>query len=207
MESETRSERGSFGISDEELVRIIREAPEGDLRAFEVLVERYRKIVLSNCRHITREPSHAEDLAQEVFVKVYFGLARFEGRAAFRSWMQRIKVNHCLNFLKKRGDKQDLDIEDPVVSEEAERAVSSSLRGQAEIESEREQVNLVLDSLSDGLRIPLIMRDMDGLSYEEIARTLGIGLSALKMRIKRAREQFQMRYHANPRPEAENRSV
>jgi len=197
LESETGSERASFGASDEELVRIVREAPEGDLRAFEVLVERYRKKVLSNCRHITREPSHAEDLAQEVFVKVYFGLARFEGRAAFRSWMQRIKVNHCLNFLKKRGDRQTLDIEDPAVSEEAERTISSSLREKMEMDSECEQVNLVLDSLSDGLRIPLIMRDMDGLSYEEIARTLGIGLSAAKMRIKRGREQFQMRYHAD----------
>jgi DNA-directed RNA polymerase specialized sigma24 family protein len=93
----------SLADPDEKLLQQAREAPEGDLRAFEMLVLRHQRRVVANCRYITRDANNAEDLAQEVLVKAFFGLRGFEGRSSFGSWLQRIKINHCLNYLKKQA--------------------------------------------------------------------------------------------------------
>src|ERR1700733_5050845 len=85
---------------DEELLQEARKAPDGDLRAFEKLVLRYQRRVVANCRYITRDQNNAEDLAQEVLLKAFSGLSSFEGRSSFAGWLQRIKVNHCLDHLK-----------------------------------------------------------------------------------------------------------
>lgn len=187
------------GPSDEELVGLATRSARGDLRAFDRLVERYQTRILANCRHLTRSPDDAEDLAQEVFVKAYFALARFEGRSRFRTWIQRIKVNHCLNHLRKRKDKVFVDVEDEALAAEEALRVDPGAERWAEATDERERVRRVVDSLPDTLRVPLILRDLDGLSYQEIAETLDIGLSATKMRIKRAREEFRRRYAGIPR--------
>ena len=179
---------------DEDLLNAARRAPEGDYQAFERLVHRHQKKVIANCRYLTRNPGFAEDLAQEVFVKVYFGMCRFEGRSSFRTWLQRIKVNHCLNFLKKQEGKALLDAEDENVKNARELVVQPAAEKALMDRGEHERITAVLDAMSDNLRIPLLMRDMDQLSYQEVAEALGIGLSAVKMRIKRGREDFRRRY-------------
>ncbi|HLH05547.1 MAG TPA: sigma-70 family RNA polymerase sigma factor [Bryobacteraceae bacterium] len=176
--------------SDEDLLESAQAAGEGDLRAFEALVGRHQRRILADCRFMTRDPASAEDLAQEVFVKAYFGLRGFEGRSSFRHWLQRIKVHHCLNFLKKQEATARVPLEEEVVSDE------QAADEQYEAESDRERIARTLEGLPSSLRLPLIMRDMDELSYEQIAEELGLGLSAVKMRIKRAREEFRRRYTA-----------
>jgi RNA polymerase sigma-70 factor (ECF subfamily) len=182
--------------SDDELLQRARESPEGDLRAFEQLVRQYQKRIAADCRHIIRDENNAEDLAQEVFVKAYFGLNNFEGRSSFRHWLQRIKVNHCLNYLKKEQGKTLVSIEDDDIRDNKEFSVPATADRDAEAISDRQLISRILDSMSATLRIPLILRDVDELSYEEIAVALGINLSAVKMRIKRAREEFRRRYQA-----------
>lgn len=175
-------------LSDEELLVRIREAAEGDLRPFEELIRRYQQKVTTNCRYLSGSPDDAEDLAQEVFMKVYFGLAGFEGRSSFNTWVQRVKSNHCINFVKKKR-LSTVDLEAHGVEE------VSSVPPRAERELEKEaakaRVGEVLLRMSETLRIPLVLRDMDGMTYDEIAEELGIGLSAVKMRIKRGREEFR----------------
>src|ERR1700679_1276596 len=107
----------SLADPDDELLQQAREAPEGDLRAFEKLVLRYQRRVVANCRYITRDPNNAEDLAQEVLVKAFFGLRGFEGRSTFGSWLQRIKINHCLNYLKKQAGRSYVGVEERDVEE------------------------------------------------------------------------------------------
>lgn len=97
-------------LSDEALIELVNDAAEGDTRPFEVLVRRYEAKVMTNCRYLSGSPHDAEDLAQEVFVKVYFGLAGFQARSSFETWVQRIKSNHCINFVKKN----ERDPADPV---------------------------------------------------------------------------------------------
>jgi RNA polymerase sigma-70 factor (ECF subfamily) len=180
--------------TDGELVVLSKGAGEGDMRAFEVLVERYQRKILANCRYLTRAPNDAEDLAQEVFVKAFFGLKRFEGRSKFSTWLQRIKINHCLNFNQKKQGKHTVDIEEPGM--EARSGLYTPPKGDLNLESldQRRRIGRVLDSMTATLRVPLLLRDLDGLSYQEIADGLNIGLSAVKMRIKRAREEFRELY-------------
>jgi RNA polymerase sigma-70 factor (ECF subfamily) len=190
--------------TDEELVEEAQAAPEGDLRAFEALVGRHQEWVVSNCRYITRAPDEAPDLAQEVLVKAFYGLVGFEGRSKFRTWLGRIKLNHCLNFKRKEWGATFVSLDDP--EEPFDRMVSVEPNPERDLETSlaRERIRAVLDSMVDTLRIPLILRDHDGFSYQEIADHLGIGLSAVKMRIKRAREEFRARFES---PEDEFRTA
>ena len=181
---------------DEELLRTVRDAPEGDLRAFEELVERYRKRILADCRYLTRDYNNAEDLAQDVFVKAFLGFQSFEGRSSFRHWLQSIKVHHCLNHLRRREGKGILAVDDEAVEEYEQLQVPPAADTELQATENRKRIDDILSLMPATLRIPLVMRDMDDLPYEEIAVSLGIGLSAAKMRIKRAREQFRRRYQA-----------
>jgi RNA polymerase sigma-70 factor (ECF subfamily) len=179
---------------DAELLRAAQSAPEGDLRAFEELVRRHQARIRANCRYLTCDDNNVEDLTQEVFLKAYFGLAKFEHRSTFRHWLKRIKVNHCLNHMRRGAGNQMVDIEEtspedsPILQEKPQAEVL------LEQMDERDQIKAVLDRLPDTLRVPLVMCDMDELSYEEIASALRLGLSAVKMRIKRARERFREIY-------------
>ncbi len=179
------------------LVELARQAPSGDTRHFEALVKKHQSKVVANCRYITRAPADAEDLAQEVFVKVFFALSRFEQRSKFSTWLQRIKINHCLNHLRKGEGKTFVDVEDPAVARDPSLHVEPTAERRISAADDRGRIDAALDALTDTLRIPLIMRDADELSYDEIAQTLGIGLSAVKMRIKRGREEFR-RLFENP---------
>lgn len=180
--------------TDAELVDEARTAPSGDLRAYGELVRRHEATVKTNCRYMSGSLADAEDLSQDVFVKAYFGLRRFEGRSSFKTWIKRIKANHCINFVKKRSVRSFVDVEDPsVVSSDriqVEPVGTSDLAGA----TRRERIRRALDGMPDSLRIPLILRDLDGLSYQAIAEELGIGLSAAKMRVKRGREAFRERF-------------
>ena len=178
--------------SDEDLLSAALNAPEGDLRAFEELIQRHQRRVVANCRYLTRDEAHFEDLAQEVFVKAFFGLRGFEGRSSFRHWLQRIKVNHCLNHLKKNRDSVSIDDESAGSFHELQ--VRPEVEAALDAAEDRQRIDQILTSMPDTLRVPLVMCDMDELSYEEIANSLGIGLSAAKMRIKRARERFRSLY-------------
>ncbi|MBU0743068.1 sigma-70 family RNA polymerase sigma factor [bacterium] len=180
--------------SDEKLVVAAQEAPEGDTRAFDALVVRHQERVLANCRYLSGSADDAHDLAQEVFVKAFFGLERFQGRSQFGSWVQRIKVNHCLNHLRKRKGKSFLELDDPTLCSAVELQSHASTERDVGHRDMRDRIRTVLDAMPDTLRVPLIMCDLDGFSYQEIADSLELGLSAVKMRIKRAREEFRRLY-------------
>jgi RNA polymerase sigma-70 factor (ECF subfamily) len=179
---------------DEELLTAARKAPEGDLRAFEELVLRYQRKVVANCRYITRDQNNCEDLAQEVLVKAFFGLRSFEGRSSFAAWLRRIKVNHCLDHLRKQMGQSFVGIEEQDVLALDQLKVEITAGKMAGMISDHQLIGEVLDSLPSTLRIPLLLRDMDELTYEEVAQSMGISMPATKMRIKRAREVFRERY-------------
>lgn len=185
---------GADPESDEELV-LRAQADDRDTRPFDTLMRRHQGGVLANCRVITRSSADAEDLAQEVFVKAFFGLRRFEQRAQFKTWLRRIKVHHCLNHLRKTRGRVMVDLDAIELETDERLATAATVETELGIADDRARIVRALDGMSDTLRIPLMLCDADGLSYEEIARQLGIGLSAVKMRIKRGREDFRRRYH------------
>ncbi len=184
----------SSDATDADLVSQAKRADRDDCGAFELLVQRYQDRVLGNCRYLTGSREDADDMAQEVFVKAFFALSRFEGRSSFQIWLWRIKVNHCLNHLRRSRRERTIDIEAPGLDRVPELQVEAAAHRALQTELDRELIDRTLESLPDTLRIPLLLRDLDGLSYQEIANDLKLSLSAVKMRIKRGREEFRHRY-------------
>jgi len=179
---------------DKDLLELALNSREGDLRAFEELVKRHQGRILADCRHLTRDSNDSEDLAQEVFVKAYFALQRFEGRSSFRHWLQRIKVHHCLNHIKRNKGKKSVALEEEIPEDHEQLRRAPEVTRKLDQEADRHRIEVAMGAMSPALRVALVMRDMDEMSYEEVAIALGIGLSAAKMRIKRAREQFRVLY-------------
>lgn len=181
--------------TDDALVKIATEAAPGDLRAFDELVRRHQAKVQTNCRYLSGNAEDSLDLAQEVMVKAYFNLKRFEGRSSFGTWIGRIKVNHCLNHIRREKGKSFIDLDEPGL--EAHEALHTRRGAEYDTEAGDTQavIAAILADMPEVLRVPLILRDMDGMSYQEISDQLELGLSAVKMRIKRAREFFRAAYN------------
>lgn len=175
---------------DSDLVASAVAAP-ADLRPFEELVRRHEARVLANCRHLSGSADDAQDLAQEVFVKAFFALPSFRGESMFGTWIQRIKVNHCLNHLRKKRNQRHVDIDDPVHAEDAALQVPAAADQEMAARDRRQIIAAALQQVPETLRVPLVMCDLDEMPYQEIADALGLGLSATKMRIKRGREAFR----------------
>lgn len=175
---------------DAALVERARLSLSGDTRAFDALVERHRRRVIANCRYLA-SADEAEDLAQEVLVKAYFALRKYERRSKFSTWLYRIKVNHCLNH-RRAARKHDGDV---ALDDTAPDAAALRVAPAAEVALERQadvsRVRAAVARLNDTLRVPLVMRELDEMSYEEIAAAIGISLSAVKMRILRARQELR----------------
>ena len=181
-------------LTDEALVARIRASPRDDVQHFDTLLRRHRARIVANCRYLTGQPDQAEDLAQEVFVKAYFALDGFRGGSSFRTWLQRIKVNHCIDHVKARRSRPAFVDAAP---EDLAAAPSMMVEADAErdllVREQRQRMAAAIDALPDSLRIPLTLRDLDGFTYDEIAGKLGLGLSAVKMRILRARRSVRER--------------
>ena len=180
--------------TDADLVARAQQSARDDYGAFDALAQRYQDRVLGNCRYLTVARDDADDMAQEVFVKAFFALSKFEGRSSFQTWLWRIKVNHCLNHLRRSRRERTIDIEAPGLDRVPELQVEATAHRTLQTQLDRELIDQTLDALPETLRVPLLLRDLDGLSYQEIADELGLSLSAVKMRIKRGREEFRHRY-------------
>ncbi|MBT8395438.1 MAG: RNA polymerase sigma factor [Gemmatimonadetes bacterium] len=184
-------------LSDPELIADSLSAAPGDTRDFDELVRRHQGHIRANCRFIVKDPEAALDLAQEVFVKAYFARSGFEERATFRTWLRRIKVNQCLSFRESRWSRSDWSLDAPGLEDEPNLRVAPTAHEDVEKKETGERVMRTLDRIPDTLRIPLVLKDMDGFSNREIQELLGIGLSAVKMRISRGREAFRAAWEAD----------
>lgn len=183
-------------LPDDALIRHCQERLPDDARAFEALVIRYREQVYAIAYRMMGNAPEAEDLTQEVFIKVYRSIKRFRGEAAFSTWLYRITVNTCLDSLDKRQRRPQ-----PVDSDftEAEEIHLTHLGQPWETSPEQavlrrellECIRETMMALQARERLLLTLRDVQGLEYQKIADILNISMSALKMRIHRARLAFR----------------
>ena len=167
----------------------------GDEKAFEELLTRYRRPVYSICMRMVRNETDAEDLAQEVFVRTFNVLDRYNPSYPFSSWLYRITSNLCIDFIRKRR-KGIVSLDEPVSSDEGDmpRQIASS-KGDPERDLQTREMMAVLEeavsNLPEPYRIIVILRHQEQLSYEEIADDLGIPLGTVKARIHRARNMIK----------------
>ncbi|MBI5937075.1 MAG: RNA polymerase sigma factor RpoE [Betaproteobacteria bacterium] len=181
-------------MSDREIDRqLVERVQQGDKRAFDLLVEKYWRKLTRLLSRMVRDSGEVEDIAQETFIKAYRALPQFRGDAAFYTWLYRIGVNTAKNYLAAKGKAM------PTVSEQAgpdddggedRWAVEDIATPESELLSKQVAiaVNEAVDALPEELRTAITLREMEGLSYEEIAQMMNCPIGTVRSRIFRARE-------------------
>ena len=178
-------------------LQLIEQAQEGDADAFGRLVERHQDYIYNAVRHLVGHGGDADDIAQEVFVKAYRNLRTFAGRARFTTWLYGIMLNTVRSFWRKRKRRATLSLTPH--GEDGERPTADppdTGDGPAELTEKREQVEAVraaIAGLDDDLREIIVLRDIQGLSYEDLADSLGVPAGTVKSRLHRARHALKRR--------------
>jgi len=173
---------------------LVKQSQKGDQKAFERLVVIYQDRIYALSCQLTGNQADAQDLAQNVFVKAYQALRGFRNEADFGTWLHRIAVNLSINEKRKR--KPDVYLDSPVLTEEGEvtRLLASNEESPEEAYESMEfsaMVRSALGQLSQEHRTVLVLRDIQGFSYEEIADMLGCSLGTIKSRINRGRQTMK----------------
>ena len=173
--------------------QLVERAQRGDKRAFELLVEKYQRKLARLVSRLVRDPGEVEDVTQEAFIKAYRALPSFRGDSAFYTWLYRIGINTAKNYLAALGRRAPTSTD--VEAEEAEgfeggellRDINSpeSLLLTKEIGN---TVNAAIESLPEELRSAIQLRELEGMSYEEIATLMDCPIGTVRSRIFRARE-------------------
>lgn len=171
---------------------LVRRVQQGDRNAFNLLVRKYQYRIANLVSRYVHDPSEVEDVTQEAFIKAYRALSDFRGDSAFYTWLYRIAVNTAKNHLVSQGRRP------PNVDVDAERAEQLDLGRQmreratpdALLMSDElaERVSSALEALPDDLRAAITLREIEGLSYEEIAQVMDCPIGTVRSRIFRARE-------------------
>jgi RNA polymerase sigma-70 factor, ECF subfamily len=168
---------------------LVAKSQTGDYHAFEELVRRYRNDVYSLAYHFVRNREEAWDISQEVFIKAHRALNRFRGDASFKTWLMRITANQCKDFFKKR--RLATIAFDDVVREDQVAGSDDGPRKALETRELGQAILAALDTLSEKHRTAIVLREFEGLSYEEMAGVMGTSQGTVMSRLHHARKKLQ----------------
>ncbi len=182
-------------VSDLSLVRRVQ---RGDKGAFDVLVLKYQHKLVKLVTRYVRNPAEAEDIAQEAFIKAYRALPQFRGESAFYTWLYRIAINTAKNAVVSRDRSPvDYDFDRDSIDEsydmQGRLKDSETPEGLVLTDEIRQTVNAAIEQLPEDLRTAIVLRELEGLSYEQIATAMGCPVGTVRSRIFRAREAIDRR--------------
>ncbi|MFA7620177.1 MAG: RNA polymerase sigma factor RpoE [Thiohalomonadaceae bacterium] len=177
--------------------QLVERVQKGDKTAFDALVLKYQHKIVKLISRYVRDQSEALDVAQETFIKAYRALGNFRGESAFYTWLYRIAINTAKNYLVSQGRRPpdtDVDMEDAVQFE----AESGLREGDSpELLAQRDEIEQVIfetiEGLPEDLRTAITLRELEGLSYEDIALAMACPIGTVRSRIFRAREAIDKR--------------
>ena len=174
------------GTDDDELVL---RSQQGDVRAFDELVERYHGKIYGLTYNMTSNREDAEDLTQEVFIKAFEALPRFRGNSSFYTWLYRIALNRA--FTRRRQQKPADSVEQR--HDEGEEFSDPGDRPEKRMQREEQAdvIHQALDTLNEEQRTVIVMRELEGFSYETMAEMLDVSVGTIRSRLHRAREQLR----------------
>jgi RNA polymerase sigma-70 factor, ECF subfamily len=188
-------ERGARQEEDRELVRL---SQAGQEPAFEQLVRRHQQRVFGLVGGILRRPEDVEDIAQQVFLKAYLGLKKFDQRAAFSTWLYKIAVNECWDYLRKKKVRPllyEADLSEEQVSRlDGIASLERPPASPSERVEAREALDRVLEALSEPDRQLLMLKEIEGFSVQELAEILELNVNTVKVRLFRARARIVNAY-------------
>ena len=171
-------------------MRLVKAAAGGDINAFEEIYRLTQGFVYSVAMRVTQNHAAADDVAQEVFIKLYSSLKGFQFASSFKTWVYRITVNTAINYYHKSGREQKIKSDRDLVMEHREREESPLRAG--EQEDNKRLVDLLLAKLNPDQRACVVLREIEGLDYKEIAGALKVNINTVRSRLKRARETLSM---------------
>ncbi len=171
---------------------LIKRAQDGDSAAFNEIVLAYRKRILGTITRLIARPEDVEDVAQEVFLRLYFSLDQLRTAEVFEPWLYRLTVNAAYDYLRKQRRRQEFRMSD--LSEQQVMMADASAGGKAERDEQyqkkiRESVDALLGSVSEADRILLMLKEVEGLSLKELEKVYRVNENALKVRLFRARQR------------------
>ncbi|MBI3141086.1 MAG: RNA polymerase sigma factor RpoE [Rhodocyclales bacterium] len=173
--------------------QLVLRAQRGDQQAFGLLVSKYQRKLARLLSRLIRDPAEVEDVAQETFIKAYRALPTFRGDSAFYTWLYRIGINTAKNYLVSQGRRAptttDFDSEEAETFDEGEQLRDINTPERV-LQSKQigETVNAAIEALPEELRTAIMLREIEGLSYEEIAKIMDCPIGTVRSRIFRARE-------------------
>jgi RNA polymerase sigma-70 factor, ECF subfamily len=178
--------------------QLVARAQRGDKRAFELLVEKYQRKLGRLLARFIRDPAEVEDVTQEAFIKAYRALPAFRGDSAFYTWLYRIGINTAKNYLMALGRRAptstEVEAEDAEGFEDGEQLRDINTPESVLLSKEIAQtVNATIDQLPEELRTAIQLREIEGMSYEDIARIMDCPIGTVRSRIFRAREAIAER--------------
>ena len=175
---------------------LVERAQRGDRRAFDLLVLKYQQKILNLIMRYVRDQTEALDVSQEAFVKAYRALPGFRGESAFYTWLYRIAINTAKNYLvalQRKPVEYELDAQDPEYAERNPHLRDEeNPEGLAMQEQLRETLEKAIAELPEELRTAIMLREIEGLSYEEIAAAMDCPVGTVRSRIFRAREAIEV---------------
>ena len=181
-------------MSDREIDRqLVTRAQQGDKQAFSLLVEKYQRKLARLLSRFIRDPAEVEDVTQEAFIKAYRALPAFRGDSAFYTWLYRIGINTAKNYLMAMGRRAptstEIEAEEAEGFEEGEQLRDINTPESLLLSNEiAETVNSTIEALPEELRTAIQMREIEGMSYEDIAKAMDCPIGTVRSRIFRARE-------------------
>ena len=186
-----RKKGGVEMIDEKELVR---RAKDGDLKAYEEIISLYEKKVFSTIYYMVKNDNEIEDIAQEVFIKIYKNLGNFKEESTLYTWIYRITINVCIDEIKKRKKVVYLDETIDTEDGEMELQLPDESKSPSEIVEEndlKERLERCIRKLPENQRIMIVLRDIKGFTYMEIAEMLKMNLGTVKSKINRARASLK----------------
>ena len=172
--------------------RLVERVQAGDRQAFDVLVLKYQHKIVKLVMRYVRDQAEALDITQEAFIKAYRAIGRFRGDSAFYTWLYRIAINTAKNHIvamKRRPMEYDLDLQESGGYEpHAQLRDHDSPDRVAQREELRNSLQAAIDALPEELRVAIVLREIDGLSYDEIATAMDCPVGTVRSRIFRARD-------------------
>ncbi|MYH96437.1 MAG: sigma-70 family RNA polymerase sigma factor [Acidimicrobiia bacterium] len=170
---------------------LVKKAQKGEQAAFDALLRRHYNQIYAVCRRLAGNEADALDATQEALITLVRRIDRFDGRSKFTTWMHRVVVNACLDELRRRGRR-------PVPTAVEEQPLAAAERPVAEVVADRLDIESALAQLPGSFRVPLVLCDQLGMSYEEIAQEMDIPPGTVRSRISRGRRRLAEVLSGNP---------